>query len=73
MLFGALSGPLYDQGYLRHLLFVGSFLVVFGNMMLSLCHEFWQVILAQGFTIGIGAGCLFVPAVAILPTYSTLR
>ncbi|QIW96767.1 hypothetical protein AMS68_002285 [Peltaster fructicola] len=69
MLFGALSGPLYDQGHLRPLLLVGSILVVLGNMMLSLCHEFWQCLLAQGFCIGIGAGCLFVPAVAILPTY----
>lgn len=69
MIVGALSGPLYDRGYLRALLIVGGVLVVLGNMMLSLCHEFWQVILAQGFCIGIGAGCLFVPAVAILPTY----
>lgn len=69
MLFGALSGPLYDRGYLMGLLLVGSFLVVLGNMMLSLCHEFWQCILAQGFCIGIGAGLLFVPGVAILPTY----
>lgn len=66
---GMLSGPLYDKGYIRELLMVGSFLVVFGNMMLSLCHEFWQCVLAQGFCIGIGAGSLFVPAIAILPTY----
>ncbi|KAH0026471.1 MFS general substrate transporter, partial [Aureobasidium melanogenum] len=69
LLMGFLSGPLFDRGYLRPLLVVGSFLVVFGFMMLSLCHTFWQVLLAQGFCIGIGSGLLFVPAVAILPTY----
>jgi len=69
LMVGSISGPIYDRGYFRVLLLVGSFLVVFGHMMLSLCHEFWQCILAQGFTIGIGAGCLFVPAIAIMPTY----
>ena len=47
------------MGYVRLLLAGGSFLIVFGQMMLSLCHEFWQALLAQGFCIGIGAGCLF--------------
>lgn len=66
---GFFSGPIFDRGYLRTLLIVGSFGVVFGHMMLSLCTEFWQVLLSQGFCVGIGAGCLFVPAVAILPQY----
>ena len=66
---GIFAGPLYDRGYLRSLLFVGSFGVVFGHMMLSLCTEYWQALLAQGFCVGIGAGCLFVPSVSVLPTY----
>lgn len=66
---GFLAGPMYDRGYLRTLLLVGSFGVVFGHMMLSLCKEYWQVLLAQGFCVGIGAGCLFVPSVSVLPTY----
>jgi hypothetical protein len=63
-LFGLLSGPLYDMGYVRTLLAGGSFLIVLGQMMLSLCTTFWQALLAQGLCIGIGAGALFVPAVA---------
>ena len=66
---GFFSGPLYDKGHLRILLIVGSFGIVLGHMMLSLCTTYWQVLLAQGFCVGIGAGCLFVPCVAILPTY----
>lgn len=54
LLVGALIGPIFDRGYLRWLLFFGSFMIVFGHMMLSLCHTFWQCLLAQGFVIGIG-------------------
>ena len=73
MFVGIFAGPVYDRGYLKALLFVGSFGIVFGNMMLSLCHEFWEVLLAQGFCIGIGAGCLFVPCVSVLPSYFSTR
>lgn len=73
MMVGSVTGPIYDAGFVRHLLLGGSFLVVFGQMMLSLCTEYWQVLLAQGFCIGIGTGCLFVPGVAILSTYFSTK
>jgi MFS family permease len=73
LLSGAVVGPIYDRGYLRPLLVTGSFGVVFGHMMLSLCKEYWQVILTQGFVVGIGAGCLFVPCISLLPTYFSTR
>jgi MFS family permease len=66
---GAASGPVYDAGYFRLLILVGSFLIVFGHMMLSLCTTFWQVLLSQAFCLGAGLGCLFTPSVAILSTY----
>jgi MFS family permease len=69
LLVGVFVGPIYDRGYFKWLLVIGSFLIVFGHMMLSLCTTFWQCLLAQGFVVGIGAGCLFVPGVAIMPTY----
>lgn len=70
---GTIAGPVYDRGHLRLLLLIGSFGVVFGHMMLSLCTTFWQTLLAQGFVIGMGAGCLFIPAIALLPTYFSTR
>ncbi|KIW20131.1 hypothetical protein PV08_00706 [Exophiala spinifera] len=72
-LVGVVTGPLYDAGYFRHLVVAGGFLVPFGFMMTSLCTEYWQTVLAQGITIGIGNGCLFVPSVAILPQYFTSK
>lgn len=73
LLFGLFAGPIYDRGHLRLLLLVGSFLIVFGFMMLSLSQTYWQVLLSQGFCIGIGAGLLFTPAVAVLPAYFSSR
>lgn len=73
MLVGAITGPIYDAGYVHTLLLTGSFLIVFGQMMLSLCTEFYQVMLAQAICIGLGCGCLFVPGVAILSTYFSTR
>lgn len=73
LLVGFLVGPIYDRGYLRLLLAVGAFGVVFGHMMLSICTTYWQVLLSQGFCIGIGAGCLFVPCISVLPMYFTTR
>lgn len=70
---GALSGPIYDAGYFRHLLMGGTVLLVFGQLMLSLCTTYWQVLLAQAICIGIGCGALFVPSVAILNTYFTTK
>ncbi|KAF1809066.1 MFS general substrate transporter [Eremomyces bilateralis CBS 781.70] len=69
LVIGVLTGPLYDTGYFRTLLVVGSFLTVFGMMMLSLSTLYWQVLLSQALCVGLGMGCLFVPSVAILSTY----
>ncbi|KAK9462015.1 major facilitator superfamily domain-containing protein [Lipomyces oligophaga] len=69
LLFGVITGPLFDRGYLRYLIIVGSFMVVLGMMMLSLCTEYYQVILSQAVLIGLGSGCLFIPSVALIPQY----
>ena len=65
----AIAGPLFDRGYLRALIWLGSFLVFFGTMMVSFCTQYWQVFLAQGIAVGIGLGCLFLPSVAVIAHY----
>jgi hypothetical protein len=64
---GLATGPIYDAGYLRGLVIVGSVAGVFGLMMTSLCTQYWQLVLAQGICIGIGSGCLMLPSVAVMP------
>ncbi|KAI0067484.1 MFS general substrate transporter [Artomyces pyxidatus] len=73
LLIGSLTGPIFDLGYFRSLLFTGSFMVVFGMMMTSLSTQYYQVFLAQGVCVGLGAGCLFIPSVAVLATYWSKR
>lgn len=39
----------------------------------SICTEYWQIILAQGICVGIGAGMCFITSVAIVGTYFSTR
>jgi MFS family permease len=73
LIIGVATGPLFDAGYFSALLCTGSFLVVFGMFMTSLCTTYWQVMLAQAVTVGLGCGCLFIPSVAIVSTYFSTK
>ncbi len=74
LFFGSVvAGPFFDLGYLRTLLMMGTFFVVFGLMMTSISNAYWQILLAQGVTVGLGFGCLFLPSVAIVSQYFTSR
>ncbi|CRL24054.1 Sucrose/H+ symporter, plant [Penicillium camemberti] len=70
---GVVVGPVFDKGYLKTLIAIGSFLVVFGLMMTSLSTEYYQIFLAHGVAVGAGCAFLFLPSVAIVATYFTSR
>ncbi|PWY75062.1 MFS monocarboxylate transporter [Aspergillus heteromorphus CBS 117.55] len=70
---GIITGPMVDSGYLRPLIIVGSFLVVFGMMMLSLATEYYQVLLAQGFCVGMGGGITYIPALVVISSHFTTK
>ncbi|KIW03009.1 uncharacterized protein PV09_05667 [Verruconis gallopava] len=63
---GVVSGPLFDLGYFRPMLFVGNTLIIFGLFMLSISRSYASVFLSQGACIGLGIGLLFVPSMALL-------
>ncbi|KAL9085409.1 MAG: hypothetical protein Q9159_004698 [Coniocarpon cinnabarinum] len=74
LIFGiVVCGPAFDLGHARGMIILGSLLVVFGMMMTSVSHEYWQFLLSQGLVVGMGNACLFLPSVAILPAYFTRR
>ncbi|KIJ65812.1 hypothetical protein HYDPIDRAFT_174676 [Hydnomerulius pinastri MD-312] len=64
---GLPAGKLLDMGYFRYTNIFGSLLYVFSLFMLSLANpeKYYQVYLSQGLGLGIGAGLLYVPAVAV--------
>ncbi len=68
-----ITGPIYDAGYLHALISAGTFLAVLGMMLTSICKTYWQVVLAQGFMVGIGDGLLFLPSIAIISQYFSSR
>jgi MFS family permease len=70
---GVVTGPIYDRGYIRSLLYVGTILTVFGVMMLSLCTAYWQIMLTQGWCVGIGSSVLYIPSITLVAISFTKR
>ncbi|KAJ9143511.1 MFS general substrate transporter [Pleurostoma richardsiae] len=70
---GLVIGPLYDLGFVRSLLIVGTILVTFGFMMTSISTQYYQVLLAQGVCVGLGTSCLYMPAITLVPAYFSTR
>ncbi|KAL4256580.1 Proton-linked Monocarboxylate Transporter [Pleurotus pulmonarius] len=64
---GLPAGKLLDMGYMRYTNLIGSLIYVFSLFMVSIAHPgiYYQVYLSQGIGLGIGAGLLYVPAVAV--------
>ncbi|TBU21908.1 MFS general substrate transporter [Dichomitus squalens] len=61
-------GRAFDAGYFRHVQLAGSLLHVFSIFMLSLTtpERYYQVLLAQGVGVGLGAGMLFLPSLSVV-------
>ncbi|KAF4880016.1 MFS transporter asaE [Colletotrichum siamense] len=70
---GTFTGRLTDAGFFRPLSISGAILTAGGTLATSACTKYWQIFLAQGICVGIGSGCLFCPAVAIVSTYFNKR
>ncbi|KAJ6529658.1 major facilitator superfamily domain-containing protein [Mycena capillaripes] len=68
---GLVTGRIYDRGYFYHLMWGGSLLQCFSLFMLSFCkREHWyQIFLAQGLGVGVGAGTVFISTVALISHY----
>ena len=63
---GVLTGPFFDLGYYRTMLFTGAAVETFGVFMTSLSHQWYQFFLAQGVLMGLGCGFLYVPGMALV-------
>jgi MFS family permease len=63
---GVASGPLFDWGHFRSMLLVGAFIETLSVFLLSLCSEYYQILLAQGILAGLGNGLLYIPGLALV-------
>jgi MFS family permease len=64
---GVISGPFFDLGYYRTMLFLGAGIETLAVFMTSLCGgKFYQLFLAQGILMGLGNGLLYVPGLALV-------
>lgn len=73
MLVGVFAGWLLDSGYLNIILLGGTFMTSIGLFMLSICTEYWQILLAQAVCVGLGSGLLGLMSVAVIPLYFERR
>ncbi|KAK7181029.1 hypothetical protein DPSP01_003621 [Paraphaeosphaeria sporulosa] len=63
------SGAASDTGHFKLVLRMGIGLWLVGIFMTSICTQYWQFVLAQGFCIGLANGCMFVPMISVISTY----
>ncbi|KAJ7058745.1 major facilitator superfamily domain-containing protein [Mycena amicta] len=69
------SGPMYDRGHIRSVIYTGCLLQAFSLFMLSLCkpQQLYQILLTQGIGLGTGLGIVYVPTVAVVSHYFQRR
>jgi MFS family permease len=63
------SGSAADIGHFKLVLRAGIVLWLVGVFTTSVCHQYWQFLLAQGVCVGIANGLLFVPTMSVVSTY----
>ncbi|KAI0969162.1 riboflavin transporter MCH5 [Xylaria arbuscula] len=70
---GAFTGRLVDAGFLRPILFIGTAFLALGIFTTSAATQYWQLLLAQGLTIGLGCGFLFCASITTVANYFSTK
>lgn len=73
ILLGVFVGPVFDRGCLHSLIAAGGLLLVVGTILAGISSHYWHFILTQGIVVGFGAGCVFLPSIAVLPQWFERR
>ncbi|EMC95617.1 hypothetical protein BAUCODRAFT_70871 [Baudoinia panamericana UAMH 10762] len=70
---GTFSGRALDAGLFRPVYTAGAILQILGIFTTSVATEYWQLLLAQGFCMGIASGLQFCPSMGLCATYFVRR
>lgn len=70
---GVISGPVYDRGYVKTLIYGGGVLNVVGLLATSFTTQYHFTILSLGICVGVGSGMLYVPSLAIVASSFTTK
>lgn len=71
--FAPFAGKFFDSYGCQGLIGAGTFLHIFGLMMLSLATEYWQIFLAQSVCSGLGVALMFHGATNAVSTWFLKR
>ncbi|KAJ5103187.1 hypothetical protein N7532_003716 [Penicillium argentinense] len=66
---GVLAGHLADAGHFRAIFVTGMIFQLVGLFTASFAVTFWQIFISHGLCVGIGAGLIFAPTIAVLSSY----
>ncbi|KAI0844887.1 MFS general substrate transporter [Daldinia vernicosa] len=66
---GTFTGRFTDAGFFRPVSVCGIVFMTLGIFTTSVATQYWQLILSQGFCMGIGSGCIFCPFISTVSTY----
>lgn len=58
-----------DAGHFRAVFITGMVLELVGLFTASFAVTFWQIFISHGLCVGIGAGLMFAPTIAVLSSY----
>lgn len=67
--FGTFAGRLIDAGYFYLLVVTGGILQVIGIFSASFAKHYWQALLSQGVTVGLGNGLVWTPGIWLIATH----
>lgn len=57
----------------RAVMTTGVFVMAGGFIAASFAKQIWQLYISQGLLVGLGVGCIFIPAIAVLPQWFLKR
>ncbi|GBG27181.1 Monocarboxylate transporter 13 [Hondaea fermentalgiana] len=70
---GFFAGRISDRLGIRPVFFTGIIFYGAGYLLGSFANEWWQIVITHGLLVGMGHGCMYWPAISVLPMWFEKR